>query len=686
MLATCILYITIASGNPTYPSYIVGDTPEATHYASKNTDIHSIVQPLLNGGNVKVIIAPGLYLSSVQFVLYNNTHLSGYGMDVSILKLSDWAPKFNVSGFVRTTLTANITVSHLTLDGNKYHQHVSNDTTVEHKDSPEYGRYGLFTEGSLNVTFDNVHVTDFQAYGFDPHGKKSMSIWGDPLIIKNCKASFNDWDGFTLDQSLNIHVTNCTSFDNGRHGFNVVTGSRYTIIENCTSIDDGHYFPSGSGCGIMIQNNQNFGTHSAIFRDNIIVNAKKAGICTNGVYNVSMVNNSIHSQTCVRIERTNNTVVQDTTCVNSPKKIIVDTQSRNISLVNVIYTSVNTNPLVSMSSELIVGYSDQATFKITESTNTHASFQHALDTLKIRGGGTLRIEAGVYLLTSYIEIGANTSMIGAGMNSTILRLVNNAAPWWREGTGFKRSGFVRAVRQHNLVFAHFTVDGNRVNQLNDTYSSYGRYGFYTEACDNVFVDSMAVINFQGYGFDPHGIKEGFEYSKNLSIINSHAENNAWDGYTIDQSIEVLLRNNTSVGNGRHGYNIVTGTKNITLVNNTASGNGHWYYTGSRGCGMMIQNNLDFDTRGAVIVNNTIINSSDAGVCMNEVDDLVVLNNFVDLSSTRTCMKLRNVTFAEVINNRCVRATRGITVTTSSNVTLSNNVIVPITGRKMLKFF
>jgi hypothetical protein len=680
------LCVFVLTGFAQQPTYLVGDVPGATHYAPKNSDIHGIVQPLLNGGNVKVIIAPGLYLSSFQFVLYNNTHLTGYGMDVSILKLNDWAPKFNISGFVRTALTTNITVSHLTLDGNKYHQYISNDTTIEHKASQEYGRYGLFTEGSMHVTFDSVHVTDFQAYGFDPHGRKSLGIWGDPLTIKNCKSSFNDWDGFTLDQSLNIYVVNSTSFENGRHGFNVVTGSRYTIIENCTSIDDGHYFPTGSGCGIMIQNNQNFGTHSAIFRDNIIVNAKKAGICTNGVYNVSMVNNIVQSRTCVRIERTNNTVVQDTICVNSPRRITVDTLSMNISLMNTVYTSVHPHLVTLIPTEFTIGYSNQATFKITESTNTHASFQHALDTLKIRGGGILRIEAGLYLLSSFIEIGANTSMIGAGMNNTILRLVNNAAPWWREGTGFRRSGFVRAVRQDNLVFAHFTLDGNRVNQKNDTYSSYGRYGFYTEVCANVFVNSLGVINFQGYGFDPHGFKRTLEYGKNLTIVNSHATNNAWDGYTIDQSIGVLLHNNTSTGNGRHGYNIVTGTKNITLANNTASGNGHWYFTGSRGCGMMIQNNLDFDTRGVAITGNTIVNSSDAGVCMNEVDDLVVMDNLVDLSSTRTCMRLRNVTFAEVINNRCVRATRGITVTTSTNVTLLNNVIVPITGRKMLGFF
>lgn len=634
-----------------------------------------------------MVIAPGLYLSSYQFVLHNNTHLTGYGMDVSILKLSDWAPKFNLSGFIRTTVTANITVSHLTLNGNKFNQYFSNDTSIEHKLAPEYGRYGLFTEGCANVTFDNVHVTDFQAYGFDPHGKKSMGIWGDILTIKNCKASYNDWDGFTLDQSLNIYVVNCTSIENGRHGFNVVTGSRYTVIENCTSIDDGHYYPTGSGCGIMIQNNQYFGTHSAVFQYNTITNAKKAGICTNGVYNVSMTNNIIRAQTCVRIETTNNTVVQNTTCVNSPKKITVDAFSTNVTVENTVYTSVFNSLATSdsSSSEFTIGYSDQATFKITYTTNIHATFQHALDTLKIRGGGTLRIEAGVYLLTSYIEVGANTSMIGAGMNETVLRLVDNAAPWWKEGTGFKRSGFVRALRQDNLMFAHITLDGNRVNQKNDTYSSYGRYGFYTEACDNVFVDSLAVINFQGYGFDPHGVKESLEYSRNLTIVNSYSANNAWDGFTIDQSIEVLLRNNTSVNNGRHGYNIVTGTKNITLVNNTASGNGFWYYTGSRGCGMMIQNNLDYDTRGVAIIGNSIVNSNDAGVCMNEVDDLVVNNNYVDLSATSSCMKLRNVTFAEVTNNTCVRAKKGIIVTTSSNVTLYNNVIVS-SARKLLGFF
>lgn len=677
----CVVLAT-ASANPTY---IVGDVPEATHWAATNSDIYSIVQGLLNGGNVTVVIAPGLYLSSYQFVLYNNTHLTGYGMDISILKLTDWAPKFNLSGFIRTTLTANITVSHLTLDGNKFNQYFSNDTSIEHKLAPEYGRYGVFTEGSANVTFDSVHITDFQAYGFDPHGKKSMGIWGDILVVKNCKASYNDWDGFTLDQSLNIYVTNCTSVENGRHGFNVVTGSRYTIIENCTSIDDGYYYPTGSGCGIMIQNNQLLGTHSAIFRSNTVTNAKKAGICTNGVYNVSIVNNTLRAQTCIRIETTNNTVISGNTCVNSPKKITVDVMSMNITVESTLYTSSSVQSQTQGDLTIVIGYSDQATLKITESTDTHATFQHALDTLKIRGGGTLRIEAGIYMLASFIDVGENTSMIGAGMNSTLLRLVDNAAPWWIEGTGFKRSGFIRAFSQNNLVFAHFTVDGNRVNQKNDTYSSYGRYGFYTEACDNVTVDSLAVINFQGYGFDPHGSKDTGRYSHNLTIVNSYSANNAWDGFTIDQSIEVLLRNNTSVGNGRHGYNIVTGTKNITLLNNTASGNGFWYHTGSRGCGMMIQNNLDYDTRGVTVIGNTIINSNDAGVCMNEVDDLVVTNNYIDLSLTNVCMKLRNVTFAEVTNNTCVRAKKGIIVTTSTNVTLYNNVVVT-SARKLLGLF
>lgn len=318
------------------------------------------------------------------------------------------------------------------------------------------------------------------------------------------------------------------------------------------------------------------------------------------------------------------------------------------------------------------------TIDAIENSNTdmQAVLQNALNQLAAAGGGTLQLQKGVYLLDGFIETGGNTNIIGAGMDKTILRLVDKAAPWWIPNTGIKRSGMLRAKRSHNLIFAHFTLDGNRENQNNDKYSLYGRYGFYTEACDNVFLDSIAIVNFQGYGFDPHGIKDTDKiWSNNLTIINSVAKNNAWDGFTIDQCNGVLLKNNTAIDNGRHGFNIVTGTRNVIMTDVKSINNGFYYYKQTRGCGVMIQNNLYFGTNNVSLQNSIITNSSDAGVCVTDVQNIRIQDVIVDRTDNRICIRVRNVTTSLVTKNRCVGTPRGIRVGCGTDVIVTENVFV-----------
>lgn len=309
-------------------------------------------------------------------------------------------------------------------------------------------------------------------------------------------------------------------------------------------------------------------------------------------------------------------------------------------------------------------------------TDMQAIIQNALNQLAAAGGGTLQLGEGMYPLDGFIEVGSNTKVIGAGMDKTILRLVDRAAPWWIPNTGIKRSGILRAKLSHNLTFAHFTLDGNRENQNNDKYSLYGRYGFYTEACDNVFLDSIAIINFQGYGFDPHGIKDtGRIWSNNLTIINSVAKNNAWDGFTIDQCNGVVLKNNTSIDNGRHGFNIVTGTRNVVMTDIKSFNNGFYYYKNTRGCGVMIQNNLYFGTNTVTLQNAVITNSSDAGVCVTDVNNIRIQDVTIDRTDNRICVRVRNVTTSLVTKNRCVGTPRGIRVGCGTDVIVTDNVFV-----------
>jgi parallel beta-helix repeat protein len=643
--------------------FLVGDHPDATHYVAARNDIYNITQTLLNkiavAGNGTLKIANGTYILSKNIETGNNTHINGFGMYETILQLADFADKFVKAGFVRTVRTRNIYISNLTLDGNKHRQIIDgmdNDlpSNVSYDLSTRYGRYGLFTEGCFNVTFDTVRIMNFQGYGFDPHGQKKSGTYGDGLLIKNCLSTHNNWDGFTLDQTKNIYVVNCTSRSNGRHGFNIVTGSANVSIVNSTSFVDGYYYPTGSGCGVQVQNNQGYPTNTVYIEGMLIIDPNKGGICMNGVSKIFPKRNRIYGKTCFRIETSSTVSISNNTCFNSnpSTRFVMNSRNSNVNISNTMNMTDTISTYSGQNLTIIVGYSNKATIKVRQDYDAYSIFQQAFDEIKANGRGRLYIEEGNYTLSSFLEVGDNVTVVGAGMNKTILKLEDFTRPWWIPGTGTRRSGFLRSTSCVNLSFYNLTVDGNKDKQNTDKYSKYGRFGFFTEACDNVYVNGMGVINFQGYGFDPHGVKATKTWSKNLTIVNSYSANNDWDGFTIDQSENVLLRNNLAVNNGRHGFNIVTGTRNITIEENKAYNNGYYYYLGNEGCGIMVQNNLNYSTQDVVVRHNILVNSNDAGICANDVIHIIVTNNTVIQNNTVACIKTKSLTNAEVKDNYC----------------------------------
>lgn len=666
-ISVCV-YACLFTASYASNAYVIGQHPSATHFVEDRTDIYDVTQSIIdkvkNQGGGKITIANGTYILSKNLELYDNIHLTGMGMYETTLKLADFAAKFDKAGFIRSVRTRNIIVSDITLDGNKHHQiidGIDNDIpeNVSYVDSTRYGRYGLFTEGCDNVTFDNVRVMSFQGYGFDPHGQKQTNTYGTTLTITNCLSTNNEWDGFTIDQSVNVLVRNCVSRNNGRHGFNIVTGSYQVFIENSVSVSDGNYYTNGTGCGVSIQNNQGYPTNTVAVTNVTVVRAKKAGICIEGVKNITLTGNQITGRDCMRIDTSSDLIVMDNTCINSNGNLVIDyTTIANLQLLNTQFIR-STSPVSTYTGRDItinVGYSIEATARIRAGGDAYPIIQEALDEIGANGGGKLVFEAGVYILSSYIQVSSNTTIEGVGINTTILRLQSFASPWWIPNTGNKRSGFLRATANcDNLVFRGFTLDGNKDNQHSDVYSKYGRYGLFTEVCHNVFIDSLEIKNFQGYGFDPHGMKVPAQWSNGLTIVNSIASNNDWDGFTIDQSANVLLRNNTAYSNGRHGFNIVTGTYDIVLENNTATDNGYYYYVAPKGCGIAVQNNLNFLTRNVLVTRNYAINSSDAGICVNDVQNVTIMNNIVIRSNNITCIKLTQA-IGTTDSNICVNAT------------------------------
>lgn len=642
--------------------YLIGFHPNATHFVEQRTDISNILQGALNTlvreGGGKITIASGTYFISRNIIISSDTHIDGFGIRRTTLQLADFAPTFQSAGMLRSFQSNNIIISNMTINGNKHHQVVDQEKyfTDSTKNDTWYGRFGVFIEGCTDVLYDNIQVTNFQLHGIAIDGNDVF--WGNRIVIRNSFATYNDFEGIVIDQTMNVVIDNTTTKANGRNGYNIISGARNVTIMKSFSFKDGLTFPNGTGCGIQIRTNK-VTTQNITVVNSTIVESKNAAICLNNVRNISVYNNSLFGKSCVNFERTNDTSVVSNLCVNpvSLRRIWASTTNKRIVI------SDNTLKVGTFSKtsdgllEIVIGYSENATHIIENGADAYQEIQQSLDDIKINRGGTLRFEEGTYILSSYIEVASNTVFIGAGINKTILKLMDFADPWWIPNTGFKRSGFVRSAKTNNLVFANLTIDGNKQKQRTDKHSVYGRFGFFTEGSNNVSVDSFGVINFQGYGFDPHGIKDSMTWSQGLTISNSYAAFNDWDGYTIDQSTDVVLVNNTAHDNGRHGFNIVTGTYNLVMYGNVAFNNGFYYYEGNPGCGVAIQNNLYYNTRNITAYGNVFDNNDDAGVCVTDVTNITIVNNTItNVNYTdfaiNLCIKIINTTETNVLNNLC----------------------------------
>ena len=656
--------------------FVIGDHVSATHYTQSRTDIsialQNAVDTLVIEGGGKIVIAAGTYYVSQNIKIGSNIHIDGYGIRKTTIQLDDFAPMFQNSGMLRCIESNNVVLSNLTINGNKHHQNDDqgkylNDAT---KTDEWYGRYGIYIEGSNNILLDNVYVSDFQLHGIVFDG--NINALSSNVNIKNSFATYNDFEGIFIDNTFNVSITNTTTKGNGRTGYNFIANARNIVLDSSYSFKDGFTYPNSPGCGIQLRSSK-YAFQNITITNILIVEPKDVAICLNKVSNVKIENNNLYAKLCVEFKDSSDVLVIKNQCINPKaiREIKADIQNENIIISENTFGVGFYSKQSEESIDITIGYSNMATRVLQQGMDAYQDVQQSLDEIKFNGGGILRFEAGIYILSSYIELGSNTAIIGAGVNDTILRLIDWAKPWWIPNTGNRKSGFIRSVRTQNLYFANITIDGNKKNQHTDKYSLYGRYGFFTEAVDNVKIDGMGVINFQGYGFDPHGVKETMTWSNGLTIRNSYSYNNDWDGYTIDQSADVILENNVAFNNGRHGFNIVTGSYNVSMNNNIAYENGFYYYQGSPGCGVAIQNNLNFGTKNISVINNIFENNDDAGICIKDVIDIILENNTI-----------ANVNYTNININLCVKIANSENVISNNNI-CNNTLFVPFSKKPII---
>lgn len=126
-----------------------------------------------------------------------------------------------------------------------------------------------------------------------------------------------------------------------------------------------------------------------------------------------------------------------------------------------------------------------------------AIINQKLDVLGKQGGGTVKLAAGVYPHSAQIVMPSYTCLVGAGIDSTFLFLVDNAPR-------FRYSGSIRSLHTERITIMDLTQDGNRANQGTNKRRNYGRYGMFTELTNFLYMKNFRVKNNFAYGFDPHG--------------------------------------------------------------------------------------------------------------------------------------------------------------------------------------
>lgn len=309
-------------------------------------------------------------------------------------------------------------------------------------------------------------------------------------------------------------------------------------------------------------------------------------------------------------------------------------------------------------------------YEITGTYSAQQALQDAINDIELAGGGTVLVRPGTYLLEKNLELSSRLHLKGSGTYHTILKLKDNANPFVNGGS--KRSGILRVRDAHDIILSDFTIDGNKDNQINDYDHRYGRYGVFTEAVDNLWFNRLRVINVQGYGFDPHGWKTMNRFAYNLTITHCISNYNGFDGFTLDQTINIYVENCTARYNFRHGFNIVTGSKNVLIKDSVATDNGQIDpYCGS-GCGITMQNNDFYDTRDIKLLRNILKRNKKAGICFKDVHDVLAKDNQIE-DHTCTCF--------DIVKTWDTRIERNICRTKRFNRTINSRTLFECGGYK-----
>lgn len=177
----------------------------------------------------------GLGKTYAGIQLPNGVTLRGAGMGTTTIKVLD-GTNVDITGVVRTIFDVpnhHVTMEDFTIDGNR-----ANNTGKV--DGVFVGTAPGSTEQDSDIVIRRVEVMNASGYGFDPHEQTIR------LTMEGNVAHHNTLDGFALDYLIDSTIRNNVAYENGRHGFNVITTTHNTLLENNDAYNNG-------GNGITVQ-------------------------------------------------------------------------------------------------------------------------------------------------------------------------------------------------------------------------------------------------------------------------------------------------------------------------------------------------------------------------------------------------------------------------------------------------
>ena len=254
------------------------------------------------------------------------------------------------------------------------------------------------------------------------------------------------------------------------------------------------------------------------------------------------------------------------------------------------------------------------------------AIQAALDAARDAGGGHVLLSAGTYILTggakaSYgaLRIYDNTEISGAGMGKTILKMQDG---WETKITGMIRTPVNQATE--NVIIRDLTLDGNRDNVSAEIDGIMtGVLPGKDEHDNNILIERVEIHDVSRIAFNPH------EQTHNLTIRDSVAHHNSWDGFIADYVVNGVYENNLAYSNDRHGFNVVTHSNNMVLKDNVAYDNAEQGIVLQRGSGSTtIDGWEEMLNHDILVINNEVYMNGENGILLKQVQDNQIVGNII----------------------------------------------------------